>query len=123
MWTPWCAMSASGPRLRSKRASGALRTGIATTMEAKNDLHRWQRIGLMGTLAVTLMHAALVWGHTGLWGDAGRWKHEISRFIHGETLYRDFSWPYPPMALWVMGWIGRVFGDSVNVFFTVSTIV
>src|SRR5437016_5105059 len=78
---------------------------------------RRSRMALGLAIAVAILHIFLVWGYTGFWGDAGRWRHEVERFAHGETLYRDFVWSYPPMALWLLGWTERIFGDSVNVTF------
>jgi len=47
------------------------------------------------------------------WGDFGRWLHETERFARGEVLYRDFTWPFPPLAIWIVGGWMRVFGSGL----------
>lgn len=47
------------------------------------------------------------------WGDYGRWLHEVERFAGGEVLYRDFTWPFPPLALWLVGGWMKVFGTGL----------
>lgn len=45
-----------------------------------------------------------------LWGDHARWLHEIDRGAGGERLYRDFYWPFPPLANWLVGGLARFVG-------------
>lgn len=60
-------------------------------------------------------HVAATWGEaTVFWGDYGRWLHELDRFAHGEVLYRDFYWPFPPLAMWVFGSLEKLFGSDLN---------
>ncbi len=64
-------------------------------------------------VALLLLHAWHVWGHTSLmWGDIGRWSHEVERMANGELPYRDFQWHYPPLGLWVEGLLARVVGTD-----------
>lgn len=64
-------------------------------------------------LALLALHTWHVWGHTSLmWGDIGRWSHEVERFAHGELPYRDFQWHYPPLGLWVEGFLARLVGTE-----------
>lgn len=80
--------------------------------------------GLALLLALAGVHIAFTWGHVGtLWGDPGRWLHEVDRFAHGEILYRDFYWPFPPFALWFLGSIDRVFGSDLVSIWTATAIV
>lgn len=82
------------------------------------------RASLALLLVLAGMHIAFTWGHVGiLWGDPGRWLHEVDRLAHGEVLYRDFSWPYPPLALWLLGGLGRVFGSGTASIWTVMSVV
>lgn len=60
-------------------------------------------------------HVSATWGEaTVFWGDYGRWLHELERFAHGEVLYRDFYWPFPPLAVWILGSLERVVGSDLN---------
>lgn len=64
-------------------------------------------------MAILLLHAWHVWGYTSLmWGDIGRWSHEVERLANGEIPYRDFQWHYPPLGLWVEGLLARVVGTD-----------
>lgn len=66
-------------------------------------------------LALALTHILLVWGHISFfYGDTGRWMHEVDRFAAGERLYRDFTWPYPPLAMWLLGSAARLVGTGVD---------
>lgn len=75
-------------------------------------------------LVLSLAHIAATWGHIGIfWGDHGRWLHEVERFAQGEKSYRDYSWAFPPLALWLLGEMARIFGSGVNVIWTVTSII
>ena len=60
---------------------------------------------------------ALQWKKMGslLWLDPAHWLNEISRLARGELPYRDFSFQYPPFAVFLYGWILRCFGTSFSV--------
>ncbi len=45
-------------------------------------------------------------------GDPGRWLGEAYRLSLGEVPYRDFSWQYPPLSIYIYGWAFRVLGAS-----------
>ena len=47
--------------------------------------------------------------------DTPRWLNEGFRLASGETPYRDFSWQYPPLSLYLLGWSLRLFGISFTV--------
>src|SRR5215472_11400720 len=89
----------------------------AAVIVEKGRIHYRPDLALALTLAIATVHIALVWGQTTLLGDGGRWRDEVERFVRGEVLYRDFVWPFPPMALWVLGWIQRSLGDNILVVF------
>jgi hypothetical protein len=75
-------------------------------------------------LGLALLHILGTWGSVAVWwGDTGRWLHEVDRYARGATPYRDFFWPFPPLALWLMGTAGRVFGTSTVVMFSLSSLV
>lgn len=44
-----------------------------------------------------------------------RWLFEASRFAAGETPYRDFMWPYPPLSIYLFGSAFALFGSSFGV--------
>ncbi|HYN08780.1 MAG TPA: hypothetical protein VES67_15475 [Vicinamibacterales bacterium] len=54
------------------------------------------------------------------WGDYGLWMHEVDRVASGEVPYRDFSWEYPPLALYLYATAVRWFGSDVSVLLTLS---
>jgi hypothetical protein len=64
---------------------------------------------------VLAIHIATSWGYIGLyWGDTGRWLYEVDRFAHGASLYRDVYWPFPPLAMWIVGGSARVIGSDLS---------
>ena len=77
--------------------------------------------GLNWTALIALLllwgaHVAGTWRESTVWyGDYGRWLHEIDRFAHGEVLYRDFYWTFPPLGMWVFGSFARIFGAQLDV--------
>jgi len=90
----------------------------------------WQfldrRIALTAAVLVLLgaIHTFLTWGHIGsFWGDQGRWLGDIDRHVAGENFYRDFFWPYPPMAIWLLGLVGHAFGTNVNVIWSATSAI
>ena len=42
--------------------------------------------------------------------DPAYWLFQVSRAAHGEMPYRDFSWNYPPLAIFLLGGFLKVFG-------------
>ncbi|HLJ46002.1 MAG TPA: hypothetical protein VKU01_08340 [Bryobacteraceae bacterium] len=42
--------------------------------------------------------------------DPGMWLNQVARAVRGELPYRDFSWNYPPLSLFVMAGWDRLFG-------------
>ena len=80
---------------------------------------RWAAV-LLGTI-LALAHLAATWGYTGgFWGDYGLWLHEVDRFAHGETIYRDFYWPHPPLSLWLVGGAARIIGSDLTQIWLVT---
>ncbi|NDQ55550.1 MAG: hypothetical protein GZ088_00590 [Acidipila sp.] len=72
---------------------------------------------LLVLLILWATHVVATWGEaTPFSGDYGRWLHEMDRFAHGEVPYRDFSWGFPPMSLWILGTTARWFGSDVETF-------
>jgi hypothetical protein len=60
-----------------------------------------------------------------VWGDPGRWLFEGYRIAAGEVPYRDFSWFYPPLALWVLGGTMKIFGvafAAVQIFVDLASL-
>jgi hypothetical protein len=73
---------------------------------------------------LTLIHTIAVWGYSGPFsGDNGRWLHEVDRLAQGEVLYRDFIWIFPPLPLWLLGAVGRVFGTTPAVIWVTTSLL
>jgi len=84
---------------------------------------RWRRTFIVLPL-LALVHTVLVWGYTGLlWGDHGRWLHEVSRYAGGETVYRDFTWQGPPLGLWVLGTVAKLAGSGLATISLTTSLV
>ncbi len=47
--------------------------------------------------------------------DTSMWLFQVGRLARGELPYRDFSWNYPPLAIFLLGSIARVFGITFSV--------
>jgi hypothetical protein len=76
-------------------------------------------------LPLALLHSLAVRGivRGGFYADHGRWLHEIQRFADGQILYRDFVWPFPPLAMWVVGSPARLLGPGFAVISATTTII
>lgn len=80
--------------------------------------------GLVLLFLLAAAHAWLTWGHISIFsGDTGRWLYDVQRYAEGETLYRDFTWAFPPLGMWIVGGAARLFGSSVNVIWTATLII
>lgn len=55
--------------------------------------------------------------------DWGRWHHEIDRFVNGEMPYKDFTWQYPPLSLFLLGFIAKLFGSNYYIMHLSTVIV
>lgn len=58
-----------------------------------------------------------------IWGDFGRWHEEVRRFAQGEIPYRDFTWAFPPLAIYLYGSLAKVFGDSFLILRLISAAI
>jgi len=72
----------------------------------------------MGNLVLILLLCGIL-GHlrwakmdTLVFGDTPRWLFEAQRVAVGQIPYRDFSWNYPPLSVFLLGWFMRLFGVS-----------
>jgi len=79
----------------------------------------WQeQVNYAALLVLLVRWTGHVWGTWGeityYWGNYGLWLHQLERFVHGEALYRDFNWPYPPLSVWFVGGVERVIGSDLN---------
>ncbi|MBN2101782.1 MAG: glycosyltransferase family 39 protein [Candidatus Aenigmarchaeota archaeon] len=55
--------------------------------------------------------------------DAGRWHNEVDRLILGEIPYKDYTWQYPPLSLYILGIFGIVFGSNfLTMYIATSTV-
>lgn len=48
-------------------------------------------------------------------GDTARWLSEAYRASLGEVPYRDFSWQYPPLSVYLYGWAFRALGATYGI--------
>jgi len=79
------------------------------------------RRALAALFALLAFHAWATWGYTGsFYSTAASWMHEVERFAAGEVPYRDFTWPYPPLAMWVIGGAARIVGTQVAALSTIT---
>lgn len=82
---------------------------------------RLELLPLAGFTAIAVAHVVLTWGHIEfVWGDTGLWLNEVDRYAHGEVVYRDYYWPFPPMAIWLIGGIARFTGSDTNAVWAVT---
>ncbi len=72
---------------------------------------------LLAILLVSAGFAAMRWTKLNslIEGDPAMWLFQVSRFARGETPYLDFSWNYPPLAVWLFGSVMRAFGITFEV--------
>ena len=63
---------------------------------------------------ICVLFAYLRWGklNTLVREDPAIWLFQLARTARGELPYRDFSWNYPPLAIFVFGWALRWFGST-----------
>jgi hypothetical protein len=81
-------------------------------------------LGLYVVGAVALLHIIVTWGHIESFShDAGLWLHQVERFAHGEVPYRDFYWQFPPLGLWVLGWVARLLGSNVTIAWGTTALI
>jgi hypothetical protein len=74
------------------------------------------RIQCIILLAVTGLFAGVNWLRIeSFWGDPARSLFEIYRASNGEMPYRDFTFPYPPLTISVLGLILHYGGSSFRV--------
>jgi hypothetical protein len=69
-------------------------------------------------LIFIVFSTVLWWGKTAsLWGDTSRWLFEAYRVSLGQVPYRDFSWPYPPLSILLVGAVFKLFGATIAQMF------
>lgn len=44
--------------------------------------------------------------------DPGVWLDQVARAAKGELPYRDFSYNYPPLSIYALAWVARIFGPT-----------
>jgi hypothetical protein len=65
---------------------------------------------------VAILFSAANWLKLGsFWMDAPRSLFEMYRFSKGEIPYRDFTFPYPPLAVFLCGFVLRLLGATFTV--------
>jgi hypothetical protein len=89
---------------------------------------RWTTEDTLNAAAVavlTAIFAALRWEKMGslLWLDPAHWLNEISRAAGGEIPYRDFSFQYPPFAIYLYGWLLRAFGTRFSTVQAITDVI
>ncbi len=58
-----------------------------------------------------------------LWLDPAHWLNEIARLARGELPYRDFSFQYPPLAVFLYGGLLRILGINFAVVQAITDII
>ena len=75
-------------------------------------------------LIIYVVYLWCTWSFIGIWwGDYALWMHEVDRVAAREVPYRDFSWEYPPLALYLYALAVRWFGGSVSVLLSLSAAI
>lgn len=71
----------------------------------------WGQVGCL--LALGAFFSVAHWTRlNSLWGDPARWLFEAGRAAGGEAPYRDFMWQFPPLSVWLMSGVFRLFGAT-----------
>lgn len=87
-------------------------------MKTRTKKHQSLIISLIILFAVFLGYVSLTWMNViNPLSDWGRWHHEVDRFTSGEIPYKDFTWQYPPLSIYILGTIANIFGSN---FFTMQ---
>src|SRR5512143_79379 len=82
------------------------------------------RRALAALLTLLAFHTWATWGYTSsFYGSASSWMHEVERFASGEVPYRDFTWPFPPLAIWIVGGAARFLGTDVTALSAITLAV
>jgi len=75
-------------------------------------------------LVIYVVYLACTWSFIGIWwGDYALWMHEVDRTASGQVPYRDFSWEYPPVALYLYALAARWLGGDVSVLLALAAAV
>ncbi|MFN2399252.1 MAG: hypothetical protein ABR543_11515 [Gemmatimonadaceae bacterium] len=117
-------MSATAPASGDKIERGVFFWPSANSpvLPARTEATQWTVLWLL--IGIALLHTVMTWHHGSIyWGDQGRWLHEVERFAEGETLYRDYAWPFPPLAMWLVGGAAKWFGSGVSVVWSVTAAI
>jgi len=89
-------------------------TDLRPLQTAEFDAHRSHRRALAALLGLVAFHVWATWGYTAsFYAEPSAWMHEVERFAAGEVPYRDFDWPFPPLAIWVVGGAARLLGTDL----------
>jgi hypothetical protein len=75
-----------------------------TRAEKKQNILNWAGLALICAFFLVMR-----WKKMGslVWLDPARWLNEFSRVARGEMPYSDFSFQYPPFAVFFYGWLLR----------------
>ena len=73
-------------------------------------------VNLAAILASSVVFAVLRWGKLNslVHDDPAMWLSQVVRAARGEMVYRDFSWNYPPLPVWIFSGFLRFFGVTFN---------
>jgi hypothetical protein len=86
--------------------------GIGTRPGSRNDLIILAALIVLGVFAYLPAHQRTLDPII----DAGRDLYLAERLAHGEVLYRDYVYNYPPVAPYLLALVVRIFGASLAVF-------
>ena len=86
-------------------------------MRLQNAVRSSGLLNLLVVLACTALFIWLRWKKIDslVMFDPPRWMQEAFRLSRGEMPYRDFSWQYPPLSIFLLGWSLRWFGALFTV--------
>ncbi len=85
---------------------------------------RGHRAALAAALVVVGVHIVVSWGYLSIpWGDNGRWLYEVDRVAHGAVPYRDVYWPFPPLGIWILGGLARLFGSDLTQIWCITAAI
>lgn len=93
--------------MSARKRSMPLLTDSANSRWSRTD---WVNLAVVLGLCCLVGYARWLKMESLVWADPARWLLESSRVAWGEVPYRDFSWQYPPFAVFTLGWAMKWFG-------------
>jgi hypothetical protein len=120
---PTTEVAKDNPRQADRECS---RAGVNSSVWSLNDLlseppSAYDSTTYLSLLALTVLWAFLFHKTWATWGsvtiDSGREMYVPAALAQGKTLYRDLSYPYPPLAPYFNAVLFRLFGIHLEVLY------